>query len=70
MGSNEDGFCEDYRSIGFSNCNSFSEDSVQYVVHESGTSVYDRNGKWIGEFPTETEAKEHVRELRQKFFLG
>lgn len=58
------------QGIGFSNCTCFSEDSVEYVIHESGTTVYDRRGHLIGKFATETEAMEVVREIRQQFMQG
>ncbi len=60
---------EKSNEYGFSHGNEeFSENQVEYFIHESGTSVYDKFGNLIGEYPTESEAVEAVREMEKEFY--
>lgn len=53
---------------GFSAGNWISVATVEYITHEYGTEVVDRKGNHIGDFPTEAEAVECIREISQQFF--
>ena len=57
-----------YNRQGFSAGNWVSAATVEYLTHEYGTEVVDRKGNHIGDFPTEAEAVECVREISQQFF--
>jgi|GEM_PF-4301085 len=52
----------DYRD---SNANPIDAATAEFIIHESGTNVYDRYGAFLGEFPTESEALETVREISE-----
>lgn len=42
--------------------------NVDYVIHENGTTVFDSNNNIIGEYPTESEAVEAIREMVEGYF--
>lgn len=44
--------------------------TCDFSITEVGTTVYDGHGCWIGDFETETEAVEAVRELERNYALG
>ena len=48
--------------------NELSVNTANYIVHESGTAVYDRLGRYVGNFATEMEAVEMVREISKSYF--
>ncbi len=43
-------------------------ENVDYIIHENGTTVYDRNNNIIGEYPTESEAVEAIREMIDGYY--
>ncbi|SCP98604.1 hypothetical protein [Anaerobium acetethylicum] len=45
-----------------------SANTFTYIIHEAGTAVYDRYGRYIGNFATEAEAVEMVREILKSYF--
>lgn len=53
---------------GFSIGNRVRVGTVFYLIHEYGTEVVDRKGNHIGDFPTETEAVEYMRDSSRHFF--
>lgn len=42
--------------------------NVDYIIHENGTTVYDSNNNIIGEYPTESEAVEAIREMIEGYY--
>lgn len=38
-------------------------ENVDYIIHENGTTVFDSNNNIIGEYSTESEAIEAIREM-------
>lgn len=44
--------------------------TCDFSITEVGTTVYDRYGYWIGDFETESEAVEVVRELERSYAMG
>lgn len=42
--------------------------NLDYIVHENGTTVYDSNNNIIGEYPTESEAVEAIREMVEGYY--
>ena len=42
--------------------------NVDYIVHENGTTVYDSNDCVLGEFSTETEAIEAIRDMVEGYY--
>jgi len=55
-------------NYGFSSGKWIAVDTVDYVIHESGTAVYDYFGELVGEFPTESEAVEMVRDVSKQYY--
>lgn len=53
---------------GFSTGHRVRVDKVSYLMHEYGTEVVDRKGNHIGDFPTETEAVEYIRDISRYYF--
>lgn len=43
-------------------------ENVDYIIHENGTTVYDSNNNIIGEYPTESEAVEAIREMIDGYY--
>lgn len=43
-------------------------ENVDYIIHENGTTVFDSNNNIIGEYPTETEAIEAIKEMVEGYF--
>ena len=43
---------------------------VNYVIYEGGTLAFDGHGNVIGNYPTESEAIEAVKELAEEFYNG
>lgn len=44
--------------------------TCDFSITKVGTTVYDRYGYWIGDFETESEAVEAVRELERSYAMG
>jgi len=44
-----------------------SANTFAYIIHEAGTAVYDRYGRYVGNFATEAEAAEMVREISRSY---
>ena len=42
--------------------------NVDYVIHENGVTVYDKNNRALGEYPTETEALEAIRQMVDGYY--
>lgn len=43
---------------------------VNYVIHDYGTAVFNCEGNLIGNYATESEAIEAVRQIEQNQFKG
>lgn len=42
--------------------------NVDYIIHENGTTVFDKNNKVLGEYPTESEALEAIRQMVEGYY--
>ena len=42
--------------------------NVDYVIHENGVTVYDKNNRALGEYSTETEALEAIRQMVDGYY--